>query len=261
MSDFNYIYSISVMSQMNTQSWVSRFKLETSGKQNVPRESDLKDSILQLDLTVKAGIQDLWQCEGGFDELQETHEAARRKLAELKHCIEQFRTIAQEQDDVKVKLDMDQSANFYEEQMQTTNTALRKAFLTKKIAIDEAVRKNLLSGAGSAELRRRHQAEANREGLVRTANDITESLLSISRVMNDSVQQSAESLSTLVSSSSTLKNTNEELKDQSGVIQTSHRLLTKYNRREFTDKFLIFLALAFFFSTVLYILKKRLLPV
>lgn len=42
-----------------------------------------------------------------------------------------------------------------------------------------------------------------------------------------------------------------------GHIQNSHKLITKYGRREFTDKLLIFLALVFFFSTVLYIVKKR----
>ena len=44
----------------------------------------------------------------------------------------------------------------------------------------------------------------------------------------------------------------------SGHIQHSRKLLTKYSRREFTDKLLIFLALVFFFATVLYIVKKRL---
>lgn len=45
-----------------------------------------------------------------------------------------------------------------------------------------------------------------------------------------------------------------------GHIQHSHRLLTKYGRREFTDKLLIFLALVLFFGTVLYIMKKRIWP-
>ncbi len=44
----------------------------------------------------------------------------------------------------------------------------------------------------------------------------------------------------------------------SGHISNSRKLITKYGRREFTDKLLIFLALVFFFATVLYIMKKRL---
>ena len=60
-----------------------------------------------------------------------------------------------------------------------------------------------------------------------------------------------------VKSSGTLTDTHEEFKGMGGVIQTSRSLLTKYNRRELTDRLLIFLAVALFLATVLYILKKR----
>jgi len=63
-----------------------------------------------------------------------------------------------------------------------------------------------------------------------------------------------------VSSSRVVGDTEEELKSMSGHIHGSHKLLTKYSRREWTDRLLILLALAFFFATVLYIVKKRLFP-
>lgn len=238
--------------------WVSRISAE---KKKDVIKSDPKERILQLDCAVKALIQDVWRCDGMLEDLQGVHEKARGKLNELRAEITKYETLANEEDNVKVKMDMEESAKFYHEQVQNTNTSLRKAYLTKKLALDESEKNSLLGGLKEGELRRRQTAAANRENLARSASDITQSLLSISRVMNDSVQQSAQTLGTLVTSSSTVKQTNEELKDQSGVIQTSHRLLTKYNRREWTDKFLIFLALAFFFSTVVYILKKRLFPV
>lgn len=61
-------------------------------------------------------------------------------------------------------------------------------------------------------------------------------------------------------SSRTVQETNEEFKTMTGTIQLGRKLITKYNRRELTDKLLIFLALALFLATVLYILKKRLFP-
>ena len=61
-------------------------------------------------------------------------------------------------------------------------------------------------------------------------------------------------------SSGQIGETNEELKSMTGHIQNSKKLLTKYGRRECTDKLLILLALVFFFGTVLYIVKKRLFP-
>ena len=60
-----------------------------------------------------------------------------------------------------------------------------------------------------------------------------------------------------VKSSGTLQDTKEEFKGMGAVIQTSRSLLTKYSRRELTDRILIFLAVALFLATVLYIIKKR----
>lgn len=73
-----------------------------------------------------------------------------------------------------------------------------------------------------------------------------------------------ESLSSFIvmaaTSSKTVQEANEEFKNMTGTIHLGRKLILKYNRRELTDKLLIFLALALFFATVLYILKKRLIP-
>ena len=76
--------------------------------------------------------------------------------------------------------------------------------------------------------------------------------------MSAQVQRGQDTMSTLVESSKQIGDTNEEFKTMSGHIQISRKLLTKFGRRELTDKLLIFLALIFFFGTVLYIVKKRL---
>lgn len=64
----------------------------------------------------------------------------------------------------------------------------------------------------------------------------------------------------LVTSSRSVEETNEEFKAMTATVHLGRKLILKYNRRELTDKLLIFLALALFFATVLYILKKRLFP-
>lgn len=84
--------------------------------------------------------------------------------------------------------------------------------------------------------------------------------MSISRMMSQQVQQSEVTMHTLGTSSRTILEANEEFKSMSGTIQLGRKLITKYNRRELTDKLLIFLALALFLATVIYILKKRLFP-
>lgn len=42
-------------------------------------------------------------------------------------------------------------------------------------------------------------------------------------------------------------------------VSVSQSLISKFNRRDITDKVLIFLAILFFFTVVLYIIRKRLI--
>ena len=102
---------------------------------------------------------------------------------------------------------------------------------------------------------RRH---TNKQNLVNTTSNVTENLMSLSQKMAAQVQRGQATMGTLLDSSNKITDTNDEFKNMSGHIQISRKLLTKFGRRELTDKLLIFLALIFFFGTVLYIVKKRL---
>ena len=63
-----------------------------------------------------------------------------------------------------------------------------------------------------------------------------------------------------VASSNKIKGTDSEMKNVSAAVNTSRKLITKYGRRDITDRVLIALGLLLFIGTVLYILQKRLLP-
>jgi hypothetical protein len=65
-------------------------------------------------------------------------------------------------------------------------------------------------------------------------------------------------ISSSASSSQHIDEVRDEFKSQSGVIAQAHHLLTKYGRREFTDKLLIFAAFGFFVACVFYVIQKRL---
>lgn len=77
--------------------------------------------------------------------------------------------------------------------------------------------------------------------------------------MHSQVRRSEETMQALVGSSTTLEYTKKEMDTIGSTVKIGSRLISKFNRREFTDKVLIFLGLALFFGVVLYILKKRLL--
>ncbi|KAF5913184.1 hypothetical protein HPG69_016799 [Diceros bicornis minor] len=177
--------------------------------------------IVKFDLEVKALIQDIRDCSGPLSALTELNTQVKEKFQQLRHRIQELEQSAKEQDKESEKQVLLQEVENHKKQM------LRKT---------------------------------TKESLAQTSSAITESLMGISRMMSQQVQQSEEAVQTLVSSSRTLLDANEEFKSMSGTIQLGRKLITKYNRRELTDKLLIFLALALFLATVLYIVKKRLFP-
>jgi protein transport protein SEC20 len=61
-----------------------------------------------------------------------------------------------------------------------------------------------------------------------------------------------------VNSSSNVQGIQDELQTTGSVITQSGKLLAKYGRREFTDKFLLVFSFIFFLACVLYVLQKRL---
>ncbi|XP_064181410.1 vesicle transport protein SEC20-like isoform X1 [Anguilla rostrata] len=170
--------------------------------------------------------------------------------------LQDLEQMAREQDKESEKLSILREVEGHRRQMLSNQTAWRKANLACKLSMDNQEKEELIHG-GDSPLRQR---KMTKESLAQSSSDITESLMSISRMMSQQVQQSEETMSSLATSARTVLQTNEEFKAMTGTIQLGRKLITKYNRREFTDKLLIFLALALFLATVLYILKKRLFP-
>uniref|UniRef100_A0A7N4NNT0 BCL2 interacting protein 1 n=1 Tax=Sarcophilus harrisii TaxID=9305 RepID=A0A7N4NNT0_SARHA len=177
--------------------------------------------IVIFDLEVKAFIQDIRDCSGPLSTLTELNAKVKEKFHHLRLRIQELEQMAKEQDKESEKQVLLQEVENHKKQM------LRKT---------------------------------TKETLAQTSSSITESLMGISRMMSQQVRQSEEAMQILANSSRTILDANEEFKSMSGTIQLGRKLITKYNRRELTDKLLIFLALALFLATVLYILKKRLFP-
>ncbi|XP_054454005.1 vesicle transport protein SEC20-like [Anoplopoma fimbria] len=215
-----------------------------------------EQEILKYDLEIKALIQDVTECTGPQSKLTELNADVKKSFHNLRLRIQDFEQIAMEQDKESDKQALISQVDGHRKQMLSNQTGWRKANLASKLSIDNMEKQALLHGAEGG-LRQR---KMTKEGLAQTTSDITENLMSISRMMAQQVQQSEETMTSLATSSRTIQETNEEFKTMTGTIQLGRKLITKYNRRELTDKLLIFLALALFLATVLYILKKRLFP-
>ncbi|XP_029956778.1 vesicle transport protein SEC20 [Salarias fasciatus] len=215
-----------------------------------------EQEILKYDLEIKALIQDITECTGPQSKLTEINAEVKKSFHNLRLRIQDLDQMAMEQDKESEKQNLVSRIEGHKKQMQSNQTAWRKANLASKLSIDNMEKQELLKGADSAV----RQRKMTKEDLAQTSSSITENLMSISRMMAQQVQQSEETITSLATSSRTVQETNDEFKTMAGTIQLGRKLITKYNRRELTDKLLIFLALALFLATVLYILKKRLFP-
>lgn len=213
--------------------------------------------IIKHDLEIKALVQDIRDCPGPHSSLSELNSQVKGKFNKLRLRIQDLEQLAREQDRESDRLAIQAEAESHRRQMLGNQTAWRTANLACKQAIDNMEKDELLHrGEGQSTRQRR----VTKESLVETSSNITESLMSISRMMAEQVKQSEDTISMLGTSSRTVQETNEEFKNMTGTIHLGRKLILKYNRRELTDKLFIFLALALFFATVLYILKKRLFP-
>ena len=73
------------------------------------------------------------------------------------------------------------------------------------------------------------------------------------------VTSSQETTRRLASSSTQINKTKTGMEEIGADLKGSGRLISKYERRELTDKVLIALGLILFFGVVLYIIQKRIL--
>ncbi|XP_063432300.1 vesicle transport protein SEC20-like [Mytilus trossulus] len=209
--------------------------------------------IVKLDLEIKACIQDIRTQADSREALEEINTEIRGKLRKLRKKIEDLERLANEQDREEDRITLLHDVGNHKQQLTNTVSTLRQSNLSAQLAIDRSEKDQLLNGGTGL----RKRGGNSKEGLAKVASDITENLMALNRKIADQVKQSESTKSTLLKSSTTITSTQEEMKSMGGHIKNSQRLITKYSRRQFTDKLLIFLALVFFFVTVLYIMKKR----
>lgn len=222
--------------------------------------SSIRQDIVDNNLHVKAIIQDILAFRGSIAELDTLNEAGRGKLAALRKCIERLDDWARDEGDPNVYKEVDQ----HREQFSKTLQAFRKANISTMLEIEKQQKDELFALSPESELRQRHPgssapgSKSNRSSLLSQQESVTDRMRSISQQLSETTQKSAATLETLITSSTAVEGTRDELLNTAGTISQSGKLLKKYGRRECTDKILLFFAFAFFLACVFYIVQKRL---
>ncbi|GAB6024941.1 Vesicle transport protein S20 [Chamberlinius hualienensis] len=211
--------------------------------------------IIKFILAGKALVQDIQNSVGSEQELNELYREVQKTIHSIRNNIEELDLLGKEQDrDTDQQEVFSDVANF-KKQLNGLQQALRKANFEAQLSVEKRARATLL--AEDQPLTVRQRIHKDKEAATKMSTDITNNLLSISRTLANEVIHSEESLQRLVGSSQKITDTQEEFKSMGGTIHQSRKLLSKYNRRELTDRVLILLAIAFFFACVLYVLKGR----
>ena len=163
------------------------------------------------------------------------------------------------EDTVSVATCIEEAISKHKKAQMSLRVSLRKAYLIAEEKLSSYQRTELFSNeikdiSENSNVQRRKKSQ---EKAAKVSSNITANLLKIAEMMNSQVEHNIESTQVLEESSKQLQETQEELKGMAGVIQMSKKLINKYSRRELTDTLLIFFGLVLFFSTVIYIVLKR----
>ncbi|XP_065827889.1 vesicle transport protein SEC20-like [Oscarella lobularis] len=207
--------------------------------------------IGKLELEVRGFVEKLKKSSGPRSAVDELNVEARKRIFTLQAKCEALEEMALEQVDPKDETKIRKDVSFHKEQTENLQFLLRNATLAALNVVKETERNELLGGViKESEVRERK----------RDASLVTESLMGIREMMAAQLKQAEDTTEVLVTSSKAVTDTHEEMKSYSGVLSITRSIINKYNRRELTDRLLIWFGVLLFFATVLYIVKKRLFP-
>ena len=202
----------------------------------------------RLELTLTAMIQELKYCSGPQNDIVMLNTQIRQLLVKLDAKIQALQRQATESKNQDDREALNRASEWHSAQYNELEKSLRRANLTAKAAMDARAKRELFDNSTPTK---------KREDSVQASSAATESLVELRHRLSTELDNSKRTLDVLAQSSGQITATSDEMKNMAAHIQSSHRLVTKFGRREVTDILLIMAGVAFFFVVVLYILKKR----
>jgi uncharacterized protein YhaN len=247
--------------------------------------NEILQDLLVIDCSIQNGFQSLLATtsRAGLDthsnEIKQNIREFKDKLKEMKEYCDAF-TPNTNSGGLMSKLSRSSAKNEYsemlnsspkdvfinelqiqKERLSTIETRFRNSYLAVQVKLDQIERDALVNSSNSSdtssassEVKKRN---LNNQILLKQSNQMTNKLSDINRQLKWTENQTGDIIPVLDESSKLLKNTSQEFGYMKTAITDGRRLLTRLDRREFTDKLLIILCLCFFFSVVLYIFCKR----
>ena len=219
--------------------------------------SKAQEELVRLNLVVKALNTEFEGCQS-HKQMADQNAEIRRQLDNMRRILDVLRDLANRQQDPQAAKMLMKDVENHCDQISALQVAFKQANIKCIQRLDKSGRCSLMTKQDPGEVRQRRR-QVEKEEVVRQSSQATDKLASISRQLAETVEKSSATVSTLAESSQTVFDTKEEFTGLGALVGQSKRLITKYARRETTDKVLILFAVAFFFAVVFYILRKRVL--
>lgn len=140
-------------------------------------------------------IQDIQQCTGPLELLNEFNAVGRAKITDLRNSIDNLVHLTETEINAKRKSELMLEVENRKSQLAFTLAAFRKANIVGACVIDKMAKEELLST--SEEQQRMLRKRRDRKGLADTAGMATDRLLNIARTLAETSQRSADTLDTL----------------------------------------------------------------
>nr|CDJ83786.1 Sec20 domain containing protein [Haemonchus contortus] len=215
----------------------------------------LHQEIVRLDTMAKQAIDNIMDNVRDERTLHEEIRETKELLTSLGGKIDMLKGLSSKLASRREQQSVRENCERHAKELVENQQQLRTATIKARKAISESERSSLLEG-GSTKPKKFNMDEKNiRDNAVKT----TERLSDLLSKMGDRVAQSEQTMDSLIHSSSVLVQTHSEFESHAGHIKTGNKLLSKYERRELTDKILVAIALIFYFAVIYYILQKRIL--
>ncbi len=220
--------------------------------------TDAQEDLVRLNLRIKSLVESFAQVET-YADMEELNSEIRSQLELMRTGITSLRVLASKQKYPDSMAMLNADADKHEDQMASCNRRFKSANISCIAKLDKRGRDALLSSPSDMLMQSGNQRRKLKDKveLVSQEGKATDQLSAISRNLAATVERSARTIEELAESSSTMKDASEEFKSMGAVIGLSGKLISKYARRENTDRVLILFAASFFFGVVFYILRKR----
>ncbi|CAO3591412.1 unnamed protein product [Absidia cylindrospora] len=199
---------------------------------------------------------------------EEVSNLIRNAVRRLEQDIQSVKLLADEEDCQATKNQILNRLGEYETQYRQLQVTSRQAILKSKQRIQQKEQETREALFGKKrtdgghnfteeyELRQRN-SRGNDESLLRATSSVTEALQRTSTLMQQELEISSYSASTLAESSKTLSGTLSEYDNLGSLLTISKRMITHLETSDWFDRLLLLFGVTVFSLVVLYIIKKR----